>query len=89
MTKNVIVFDMGLSKGVIKKGQTDGVLREKHYLKVGDELFHAACVIEDTSEAQCALELVVKAKIAMDTAANLSLQSGLRLLRKFKIDSEE
>ena len=85
MNQKVIVFDMALAKGVIDKGETDGKLVDKYYLKVNGELYHSACVLQDTSEAQCALELVVKASRAAEEAKSFASMLGARLLRHYSI----
>lgn len=80
----VIVFDMGMSKGIITRGVTDGKIVDQHYVRVNGELYHAACIIKDTSEAQCALELVVKANQAAKDASSMASHLGISLLRHFK-----
>ena len=81
----VIVFDMTFAKGVITEGETDGKLVDKHYLRVNGELYHSMCVLKNTSEARCAVELVVKANQAAESAKSYASMLGGRLLGQYKV----
>jgi len=82
MTK-VIVFDMAFAKGIIAEGETDGKLVDKYYIKVAGELYNSSCVLTDTSEARCAVELAVKVKIAQDNAASYANLMNARLISRY------
>lgn len=88
MNQKVIVFDLRCKKGIITKGETDGKLVNKYYLKVNEGLYHSACVLQDTSEAQCALELVVNACRAAEEASSHASMLGARLLRHYSVNKE-
>lgn len=79
----VIVYDMALAGEIVAKGETDGKIVDNYYMKINGELYHSACVMIDTSEARCALELVGKAtKAANDAKAYANMLSG-RLLSQY------
>lgn len=81
--KKVIVFDMAFNKGIIAEGESDCKLVDKYYIKVAGELYNQHCVLVDTSEARCAVELCVKAMTAANSAMSYTnLMSG-RLISPF------
>ena len=81
----VIVFDTAFAKGVINEGETDGKIIDKHYLRVNGELYYSMCVLKNTSEARCAVELVVKANQAAESAKLYASLLGRRLLGQYKV----
>jgi hypothetical protein len=81
----VIVFDMGLSSGIVAEGETDGKIVEQRYLRVNGELYNAVCVIQDTSEARCALDIVVKTNKAAENAKTFAHMLGARLITQFNV----
>ena len=80
----VIVIDMAFNKGVIAEGETDGKLIDNNYVKVNGELYHEFMVLTDTSEARCAVDLLVKVnKAANDAVSYVNLLSS-RILYQYR-----
>lgn len=76
---------MAMNKGVIVEGETDGKLHDQYYMKVNGELYHYTCILIDTSEARCALDLIVKANKATQEAVTLTSMTGIRYLGQYML----
>jgi len=86
--QKVIVFDMAFAKGIIAEGETDGKLIDKHYIKVNGELYNYACVLKDTSEARCAVDLAVKAQQAASDAVTYTNMLNARFLGHYSLNKQ-
>lgn len=84
--QKVIIVDMALSKGIVAEGETDGQIVDKYYLRVNGELYHSIMVLADTSEARCAVDLVVKANTAAESAKTYAVILSSRILGQYNIN---